>query len=31
VQADGAVTVDTTGMEIDQVLELIAQMVEQRS
>lgn len=31
VQADGAVTVDTTGLEIDQVLELIVEMVEQRS
>jgi len=31
VQADGAVTVDTTGLEIEQVLEMIAEMVEQRS
>jgi cytidylate kinase len=31
VQPDGAVTVDTTGLDIDQVLEQIVTMVEQRS
>lgn len=31
VQADGAVTVDTTGLEIEQVLQMIVEMVEQRS
>ncbi len=31
VEADGAVTVDTTGMGIDDVLHLIAELVEQRS
>ncbi len=30
VEADDAVTVDTTGLEIEQVVELIAGMVEQR-
>ncbi len=30
VEADDAVTVDTTGLEIEQVVELIAEMVEQR-
>ena len=30
VEADDAVTVDTTGLEIDQVVEVIAEMVESR-
>lgn len=31
VEADGAVTIDTTGLEIAEVVELIARLVEERS